>query len=86
MTGKEKPCCAAEALRRIRQVDVGGIRVGLAMLEDIIDEVQELHLSTKDAIAEELLKRIKVYNYVPQAVETAYRSALIREYEKKVKS
>jgi hypothetical protein len=86
MTGKEKPCCAAEALRRIRQVDVGGIRVGLAMLDDIIDEVQGLRLTAKDSIAEELLKRVKVYNYVPKAAEAAYRSALLREYEKKVKS
>lgn len=86
MSEKDKPCCAAEGLRRIRQVDVGGITVGLAMLDDIIDEVQGLHLASKDAIAEELLTRVKVYNYIPPAVTDTYRRALLREYEKKVTS
>jgi len=84
MSEKDKPCCTAEALRRIRQVDVGGITVGLAMLDDIIDEVQGLNLASKDAIAEELLKRVKVYNYIPPAATGNYRVALLREYEKKV--
>lgn len=84
MSEKDKPCCTAEALRRIRQVDVGGITVGLAMLDDIIDEVQGLNLASKDAIAEELLKRVKVYNYIPPAATGKYRVALLREYEKKV--
>ncbi|MCQ8894028.1 MAG: hypothetical protein NQU46_05295 [Methanolinea sp.] len=86
MGERDKPCCAAEALRRIRQVDVGGITVGLAMLDDIIDEVQGLHLASKDAIVNELVKRIKVYNYVPPSAEDKYREAMYREYEKKVKS
>lgn len=82
MAEKEKPCCAAEALRRIRQIEIGGIVVGLAMLDDIIEEVQGLHLTGKDAIADELIKRVKIYNYVPQKAESEYRDALIREYEK----
>ncbi len=71
-------------MRKIRQIEVGRIVVGLAMLDDIIDEVQGQQLATGDAIAEGLLKRIKIYNYVPKAAETAYRTALLREYEKKV--
>jgi len=86
MGGKEKPCCTAEALRRIRQIEIGATVIGLAMLDDIIDEVQDLHLKGKDAIAAELLKRVKIYNYVPGAAEAEYRTALLREYEKKVKS
>jgi hypothetical protein len=85
MGERDTPCCAAEALRRIRQVDVGGITVGLAMLDDIIDEVQGLSLASKDAIVNELIKRVKVYNYIPPSAEENYRKALLREYEKKVK-
>ena len=84
MGGKERPCCTAEALRRIRQIEIGATVIGLAMLDDIIDEVQDLHLKGKDAIAAELLKRVKIYNYVPRGAESAYRNALILEYEKKV--
>lgn len=85
MVEKEKPCCAAEALRRIRQVDVGGITVGLAMLDDIIDEVKGLQLTSRDAVIDELIRRIKIYNYVPSSAEDTYKKALYREYEKKVK-
>ena len=82
MGEKDNPCCTADALRRIRQVDIGGIVVGLAMLDDIIDEVQGLHRAGKDAIAAKLLKRIAIYNSLPQAAETVYRPALFLEYEK----
>ncbi|TAJ44068.1 hypothetical protein [Methanofollis fontis] len=81
MTEKNRPCCAAEAMRRIRQIEVGGIVVGLAMLDDTIDGVREMDLHSADSIADELLKQIKIYNYVPGAAEAAYRAALLREYE-----
>jgi len=84
MGGKERPCCTAEALRHVRQADIRGITVGLALPDDTIKEVQGLHRAGKDAIAAGLLKRVKVYNYIPKAAESVYRDALIREYEKKV--
>lgn len=83
MARDDKPCCVAEAMRRIRQIEVGGIVVGLAMLDDAIDEVREMHLAGADAIANELLKKVKIYNYVPGAAEETYRAALLREYEKR---
>jgi len=83
MARNDRPCCVAEAMRRIRQIEVGGIVVGLAMLDDSIDEVREMHLDGADRIADELLKQIKIYNYVPGTAEATYRSALLREYEKR---
>lgn len=83
MAKNDKPCCAAEAMRRVKQIDVGGIVVGLAMLEDIIQDVREMNLTNRDRIADELMKRIKIYNYIPEAAEEKYRSALLREYENK---
>jgi hypothetical protein len=83
MARNDKPCCVAEAMRRIRQIEVGGIVVGLAMLDDAIAEVREMHLPGADAIADELMKQIKIYNYVPSAAEATYRTALLREYEKR---
>ena len=81
MVKDNKPCCVAEAMRRIKQIDVGGIVVGLAMLEDIIDDVREMNLTNRDRIADELIKKIKIYNYVPAVAEEKYRSAILREYE-----
>ncbi len=71
---------------RIRQIEIGGIVVGLEMLDDVIDEVKGMNMGGTNAIGDELMKRIKIYNYVPQAAEAAYRTALLREYENKVRS
>jgi hypothetical protein len=81
MAERDKPCCAAEAMRRIKHVDVGGIVVGLTMLEDICLDVQDMNLSTREKIADELMKRIKIYNYIPEPAYKNYRDAVLREYE-----
>ncbi|MBN1195722.1 MAG: hypothetical protein JXA08_10370 [Methanomicrobiaceae archaeon] len=80
----EKPCCAAEALRRIRQVNVGGITVGLAMLDAIFEEVASLDLSAEEPLKNELLRQTKIYNCIPRQAEDAYAKALLREYRKGV--
>ncbi|KUG20762.1 hypothetical protein ASZ90_009488 [hydrocarbon metagenome] len=82
---REKPCCAAEALRRIRQIEVGGIPVGLAMLDDILADVIDRGLSGETAIADELIRQVKIYNYLPKGAEPLYRAALLREYRNEVK-
>jgi hypothetical protein len=76
------PCCAADALRRIRQVNINGIMTGITMLDESIAAVQALGLSTDSAIREALIKRVKVYNYIPPAVEDHYAVALMAEYRK----
>ncbi|KUL05084.1 MAG: Uncharacterized protein XE11_0239 [Methanomicrobiales archaeon 53_19] len=81
----KKPCCAAEAMRRIRQIDVGGITIGLAMLDDAMHEVARMNLLKDEEIADELMKRMRIYNYIPKAAEQQYRSALLREYTHEVK-
>ncbi|OPZ43861.1 MAG: hypothetical protein BWY93_00937 [Euryarchaeota archaeon ADurb.BinA087] len=78
----EKPCCAADALRRIRQVDVGGIVVGISMLDHILPEVREMELPDEKEIGRELLKRVKIYNYIPASAEEKYRIALLEEFLK----
>jgi len=76
----EKPCCEAEALRRIRQVNVGDIVIGISMLDTILSEVKALNLTGKKEVGEELLKRVKIYNYVPPSAEEKYRIMLLEEY------
>jgi hypothetical protein len=75
------PCCAADAMRRIRQVNVEGIIVGIAMLDSIIREVIALNLQNDRDVETELIKRVKIYNYVPKSAEEAYAAALLREYK-----
>ncbi len=79
-----EPCCSAEALRRIRQIDIGGHRIGLAMLDAVFEEVSRLDLPGEGPVMDELLRRVKVYNYVPPGAEETYRKALFAEFRKRV--
>ncbi|MDD3858164.1 MAG: hypothetical protein PHP43_08975 [Methanoculleus sp.] len=82
---REKPCCAAEALRRIRRIEVGGVVVGLAMLDDVLADVIDRGIAGVTAIGDELVRQIKIYNYIPKEVEPLYRAALLLAYQNEVK-
>jgi len=76
----DKPCCPADALRRIRQVEVNGIMTGITMLDESIAEVKELKFTDEREIHEALMKRVKIYNYIPPGVADAYAEAIMKEY------
>jgi hypothetical protein len=84
MAGEEKPCCSAEAMRRIRPIDIDGHQIGLAMLDTVLEEVLQKNLPDEGSIADELLRKVKIYNYIPPAAEEKYRKALVGEYRKRV--
>jgi hypothetical protein len=67
---------------RIRQVDVGDIVVGIDMLDHVLSEVKAMNLPKEKVIGDELLKRVKIYNYIPASAEEQYRIALLQEYQK----
>jgi hypothetical protein len=80
----DKPCCAADALRRIRQVKIHGIMTGITMLDECIAEVRAQNYGSETEIRAALLKKIRIYNYVPKGVEEEYAQALIEEYKKAI--
>ena len=82
MGSDNKPCCAADALRRIRQLSIKGIPTGFCMLDECIAEVKQLDLQTETEIRAVLMKRVKVYNYIPPNVEEEYARAILEEYRK----
>jgi len=82
---REKPCCAAEAMRRIRRIEVGGVVVGLAMLDDAFQDVTDSGITDVTAIGDELIRQIKIYNYIPKEAEPLYRAALLLAYQNEVK-
>ena len=82
MENDNKPCCAADALRRIRQITINGLPTGITMLDESIAAVRVQNLTSDPAIREALLKRVKVYNYIPPSVENHYAEALVEEYRK----
>jgi len=80
----DKPCCAAEALRRIRQIPINGIMTGITMLDESITDVKNQNLGNDSAISEALMKKIRIYNYVPRGVEEEYARAIMEEYKKTI--
>ena len=80
--GDDKPCCSADALRRIRQVKINGLLTGITMLDESIAEVKGQNLESEPEILAALMKKIKIYNYVPKGVEAEYARALMEEYKK----
>lgn len=76
------PCCAADALRRIRKIPINGIMTGITMLDESIAVVKEQDPGSETATREALMKKIRIYNYIPPGVEEAYASALMEEYKK----
>jgi hypothetical protein len=82
MKHDNKPCCAADALRRIRQLPINGIPTGICMFDECIAEVKTQDLTSEPEIRAAVLKRIKVYNYIPPKVEDEYARVLFEEYRK----
>jgi len=80
---QEKPCCPAAAARMARKLTLpNSFQVGIMNLESILKEVADLKLADDDAIKKELLKRVKIYNYVAPAADNDYSEALLREYKR----
>jgi hypothetical protein len=82
MENDNKPCCAADALRRIRQIPINGILTGICMLDECIAEIKTQDLKSETEIRAALLRRIKIYNYIPPGVEEEYARVLFEEFRK----
>jgi len=81
----EKPCCAAAAARKIKQLNVSGTPIGLYQLDEVMDEVRSKGLPSEGEIGDALLKKIMIYNYVPTKMAQAYRDALLAEFFERLK-
>lgn len=62
------------------QVNIGGVRVGIVGLEDALEAVKKLNLSTDAEIGSALVERLRPDNYIPDAALEEYRADLARYY------
>jgi hypothetical protein len=76
----EIPCCANEALRRLKTIRVNGVPTGFAMLEKVFDEVRDMDIRDEARLKKVLLEKVKVYNYIAKGAGDAYAKALVTEY------
>ena len=82
MGSDNRPCCAADALLRIRQIPVNGIPTGITLLDECIADVKMQDLKSEPEIKAALIRRVKVCNYIPPYVEDKYARAFSEEYRK----
>jgi len=64
----------------VTQVRIGGAPVGLVALKPIFEQLYEQGCQDGPGLDEEILKTVKLYNYVPGAAEELYKAALLEEY------
>jgi len=66
-----------------KRILIDGKETGIDHLDWIFDEVKKLTILNDAAVTEELLKRVKEFNYVPTKKTCAYAAALLVEYKKR---
>ncbi|HUV24534.1 MAG TPA: hypothetical protein VMW26_03800 [Methanomassiliicoccales archaeon] len=80
---KDESCpCMTDKARKIKRMTVGETSVGIAQLDQIMEEVNSMGLE-RNKIGMELLRRVKIFNYVPSGASSEYEKALIEEYERR---
>jgi len=80
LSDKDKPCCAAQAASRLGHLTVGGHRIAIARLDEILEDARGAASGGERAVRDELVRLAKIYNYVPPPAEKAYEDALYSEY------
>lgn len=81
MGSNNKPCCAADALRCIRQITINGIPTGITMPGESIAEVTVQDLKSEPEIRAVLIKLMSA-KLIPLNAEHEYSHALFEEYKK----
>ncbi|MFA4861263.1 hypothetical protein [Methanoregula sp.] len=85
MSHDKIPCCAADALWRIRKLKVNGMMTGITRLDESIAAVADERHTSSAAIRTALMTRIRACNYIPPATEDAYAEAILEEYNRVIR-
>ena len=65
-----------------KRVLIDGKETGIDHLDWIFEEVTKLRQTDDAALTEELMKRVREFNYVPTKKSDVYAAALLAEYKK----
>lgn len=66
------------------RVNIGGMRIGFVGLEDALEAVRKMGLTSDAEIGRELVEILRKTNYIAAAAETEYRDYLARHYRVKM--
>jgi hypothetical protein len=65
-----------------RRVLIDGKETGIDHLDWIFDEVKKLRVDNDTVITEEIIRRVKQFNYIPTKKSQEYAVGLLAEYKK----
>jgi hypothetical protein len=65
---------------KIKKIPIEGKETGIDRLEWILQDVLGLDLADDEKITDEIIKRVRQFNYIPGKKMAEYRKALLREY------
>ncbi|HTY51885.1 MAG TPA: NAC family transcription factor [Methanomicrobiales archaeon] len=65
---------------KIKKIPIDGKETGIDRLDWILQDVLALQLTDEEQIVNELVKRVKQFNFIPSLKSAEYRKALLREY------
>lgn len=74
--------CACASGIPITQVKIGDVFVGLVALEPTFEQFYQEDRRDGLGLDEEILKTVKLYNYIPADAEALYKATLLEEYGK----
>lgn len=66
---------------KIKRIPIDGKETGIDRLDWILQDVINLHLTRDEEIADEIVKRVQQFNYIPTKKMAEYRTALLRQYK-----
>lgn len=66
----------------VRQIRVGGVKVGLVDLDRILKQVASESIDSDDVLAGRLLELVRQANYVAPSRSEEYKLALLREFKR----
>ncbi len=66
---------------KIRKIMIDGRETGIDRLDWIFLDVYRRNFSGDETITDELVKRVRQFNYIPTKKMAEYRAALLREYK-----
>lgn len=65
---------------KIKKIPIDGKETGIDRLDWILQDVLALDLVDEDKITDEIIKRVRQFNFIPTMKVPEYREALLREY------
>jgi len=65
---------------KIKKIPVDGKETGIDRLDWVLQDVAALDFTDDERIADEIVKRVRQFNFIPSKKLPQYREALLREY------